>query len=90
MDAARLDPASTSGDRLLLQGVVDCCFLAPDGTWTVVDFKTDRVRGGALRERAEQYRPQLEAYSDALTRVLERPVGRRVLAFLHAGESVEL
>ena len=43
-----------------------------------------------LRLRAERYRPQLEAYSEALARVLERPVGRRILCFLHAGETVEL
>ena len=75
---------------MLLQGIVDCCFGGREGPLTVLDFKTDRVEGEALRARAERYRPQLEAYSDALSRVLERPVGRRILCFLHAGETVEL
>ena len=65
-------------------------FRSKDGPLTVLDFKTDRVKGEELRLRAERYRPQLEAYSGALSRVLERPVGRRVLCFLHAGETVEL
>ena len=69
---------------------MDCCFEQPDGSLAVVDFKTDRVSGEALRRRAEQYRPQLTAYSDALTRVLERPVTRRVLYFLHTGMAVEV
>ena len=41
-------------------------------------------------EKAEQYRPQLEAYSRALERVLERPVVRRELYFLRAGTSIAL
>ncbi len=79
------------GERsALLQGVVDCCFETEDGL-TVVDFKTDAVRGKEeVRERAERYRPQLEAYSWALEQVLERPVTRRVLYFLRCGEAVEL
>ena len=90
MDASEYDPAAVSGDSILLQGIVDCCFESADGTLTVVDFKTDRVNGGRLRERAEHYRPQLEAYSTALTRVLEKRVARKVLYFLFAGEAVEL
>lgn len=78
------------GDHVLLQGIVDCCYGGKDGPLTVLDFKTDRVKGEELRLRAERYRPQLEAYSKALSRVLERPVGRRILCFLRAGETVEL
>ena len=74
---------------MLLQGVVDCCFETGDGL-VVVDFKTDRVSGGETALRAEHYRPQLEAYSAALERVLEKPVVRRVLYFLTPGETVEL
>ena len=57
----------------------------------MVDFKTDRVfTPEEIRDRAERYRPQLEAYSLALSRVLERPVTRRVLYFLASGTAVEL
>jgi ATP-dependent helicase/nuclease subunit A len=89
VDAAAYDPAA-AGDSILLQGIVDCCFREPDGSMTVLDFKTDKVTGDGVRERAEHYRPQLEAYTAALTRVLERPVRRKVLYFLHTGEAVEL
>ena len=89
LDASEVDPEAAAGDRVLLQGVVDCCFAAADGL-TVVDFKTDRVSGEEVRRRAERYRPQIEAYSHALERVLERPVRRRVLYFLYPGETVEL
>ena len=56
-------------DSVLLQGVVDC-FFEEDGELVVVDFKTDHVLRAQLDERAEHYRPQLEAYSMALTRVM--------------------
>ena len=85
-----VDPAAAGEDRILLQGVVDCCFETSEGL-TVVDFKTDRVRTPEEQtQRAEGYRPQLEAYSLALERVLEKKVSRRVLYFLETGAAVEL
>jgi len=88
--AAEYEPAAAAGDSILLQGVVDCCFETENGI-TVVDFKTDRVHSGEeTAERAAHYRPQLEAYSRALERVLEKRVTRRVLYFLHSGETVDV
>ena len=45
---------------------------------------------GEERQRAEQYRIQLWAYSEALSRVLGEPVCRRVLYFFATGTEVEL
>ena len=57
----------------------------------MVDFKTDRVfTAEEVQDRAEVYRPQLEAYSLALTRVLEQPVVRRILYFLTPGTALDL
>ena len=76
-------------DSVLLQGVVDC-FFEEDGELVVVDFKTDHVSCAQLDERAEYYRPQLEAYSMALTRVMGKKVKEKVLYFFSAGEEVRL
>ena len=90
MDARDYDPAAAEGETILLLGVVDCCFETAEGL-TVVDFKTDHVFTTAeVRRRAEHYRPQLEAYSRALERVLEKTVTRRALYFLAAGETVDI
>ena len=90
MDARNYDMAASGEDSILLQGVVDCCFETEAGI-TVVDFKTDRVRTPEeVAERAAHYRPQLEAYSLALERVLEKKVVRRTLYFLAAGQAVDL
>jgi ATP-dependent helicase/nuclease subunit A len=58
---------------------------------TVVDFKTDHVRTGEeIAQRADHYRTQLEAYSRALERVLEKKVVRRALYFLTPGTTIEV
>ena len=43
-----------------------------------------------LEERAEHYRPQLEAYSMALSRVTGKRVKEKLLYFFSAGEEVRL
>lgn len=77
-----------AGEEVLLQGVVDCWFEEADGTVTVVDFKTDRVTEHTVEARAREYRPQLEAYSRALSQALGLPVGRCVLWFFALGRDV--
>ena len=72
-------------DSVLLQGVVDC-FFEEDGELVVVDFKTDRIGRTQIEERAEYYRPQLEAYSMALMRVMGKKVREKVLYFFSVGE----
>ena len=88
VDGGIYDP-SAAGEELLLQGVADCVFETERGL-TVVDFKTDRVTGEALTQRAETYRPQLAAYAAALEKVLEKPVTERILYFFAAGTEISL
>jgi len=88
MPAADYFPGG-EGEEILLQGVVDCCVVEPDGL-VILDFKTDRVSGEALKKRAAGYMPQLCAYAKAMARLLKKPVKRCVLAFLFPGEEVEI
>ena len=74
---------------MLLQGVADCVF-RKDGALTVVDFKTDRVTAEEAPARAEIYRGQLQAYSDALSRIMEMPVERRVMYLFRCGQEISL
>ena len=90
LDAAELLQDGPAGEDILLNGAIDLLLFEADGL-TVVDFKTDRVRSREeLARRAQHYRTQLETYSRALERVMEKPVTRSVLYFLHVGETVEL
>ena len=82
-------PEGEAGEEVLLQGVVDAWFDSGAGV-TVVDFKSDHIAPGSERDRGEAYRPQLEAYSRALSAILGRPVTRRVLGFFATDTAVEL
>jgi ATP-dependent helicase/nuclease subunit A len=72
-------------------GVMDVLYQGPAG-WTVVEFKTDDVRGRARLEKLlaeEDYVPQVARYQSAAERLLGvRP--RPVLCFLDYGGEVEL
>jgi ATP-dependent helicase/nuclease subunit A len=78
-----------SGEQVLLQGVVDAAILEDDGL-TVIDFKTDRVSGDGVTQRAEQYRGQLLTYQKALEKIFKKPVKKMVLYFLLPGKEVIL
>lgn len=56
--------ARAAGEKILVQGVIDCFFANADGSYTVVDFKTDRVRDAATL--IERHRSQLEFYAYAV------------------------
>ena len=87
-DATLYDP-QVAGEELMLQGVLDCAFETPEGL-VVVDFKTDRVTAEQQAQRAEGYRPQLEAYALALGQVLEKEVSEKLLYFFHTNSTVKL
>jgi ATP-dependent exoDNAse (exonuclease V) beta subunit len=63
------------GKREVLNGTFDRVVVARDGKGKavaaeVVDFKTDRLDGEKERtERTEYYRPQLEAYAEAVSKL---------------------
>ena len=89
LPASLYDPEPEPEDELILQGVVDCAFRTEQGM-DIVDFKPDRILLQEAAQRAELYRPQLTAYSQALSRVLETPVAERVLYFFGPGCQVTL
>ena len=77
------------GDKILLQGVVDCAVLENDGI-TVVDFKTDRVTESTLETTTNAYRFQVLAYCDALTRIYGLPVKASYLYFFKLKRLVKI
>lgn len=70
------------GEQVLLQGVVDCALLEEDGI-TVIDFKTDYVTEETLPAVVARYRPQVEVYGEALSRIYEQPIKGKYLYFFH-------
>lgn len=68
-------------DYVLVRGIVDGILPVADGI-DIVDFKTDVVAPEAVAERARRYRPQMELYARAVSRLWRRPVRTCHLVFL--------
>ena len=81
--------AASHTPDVLLQGVVDC-FWREEGGLCVLDFKTDSVSADGAAARAETYRPQIEAYADALQRIYGEPVKEKILYFFRCGKAISL
>jgi len=88
VDANRYYPDVT-GEQILLQGVVDCALVEPDGI-VVVDFKTDYVTKDTIGEIRDRYEMQVQAYSEALEKIFERPILGSYLYLFRLGEFVKM
>ncbi len=80
---------SLEGDKVLLQGVVDCAILEEDGI-TVIDFKSDRVTAENLGQKNEQYAQQVNAYALALNKIFKLPVKEKWLYYFAMDAGVQL
>jgi ATP-dependent helicase/nuclease subunit A len=78
-----------AGEQILLQGVVDCALVEDDGI-TVVDFKTDYVTEEGLSNLVERYRPQVDTYGDALSRIFQQPIKAKFLYLFHLDRLVAI
>jgi len=73
-----------SDGQLILQGVLDSCFLE-DGAWVLVDYKTD---WGDPQELLARYSGQMRWYMRALRDITLQPVKEAWLYLLRRGEAV--
>ena len=79
---------------VLVQGVMDCVFTTGAGELVLLDYKTDRLRGGVnaseetVADFVESHRDQLYYYSLALERILGRAPDRVLLYPLCIGRPV--
>jgi ATP-dependent helicase/nuclease subunit A len=78
-------PLSVVLDGVLIDGTIDLLYETSDGALVVVDYKTDRVSGKALADRAASYHRQGQTYADAIARATGRAVSR--VCFVFAGGS---
>ncbi len=74
-------------ETLLLQGIIDCCFIE-GGKWVLIDYKTDYVPKGRAKEVAMSHAKQLRLYKSALEELTGIPVKECWIHLLSTGESV--
>ncbi len=73
---------TAADETVLLQGVLDACFLEGGG-WTIVDYKTDRVRPGEdAKQAAARHAQQLRLYATALEALTGQPVREMFVVLL--------
>ena len=73
---------------VLLQGVIDACFLE-DGGWVLLDYKTDRVEGDP-NMYAQKHQKQVALYAAALEKLTGLPVRERHIVLLGANTEVRV
>ena len=79
------DGSTDPMDQIMVRGRLD--LVVPIGDeFVIVDYKTDRVSGEELEQRAEIYRGQLELYTEAIQRITGKKVAKTLLVFLHPRE----
>ncbi len=76
--------AAEISDGIEVEGSIDLMIQNEDGSMTIVDYKTDRIQGELLDERAKGYEPQLAGYVLILEK-LGMSVRDAILVFANGG-----
>ena len=85
IDASEIYPQDQSGEKILVQGIIDVYFGESDGL-VVLDYKTDKVRNAG--ELKEKYHAQLDYYARALTQLTGKPVKEKIIYSFTLGEEI--
>ena len=87
VDASEIYPGNRSGEKILVQGIIDVYFEEPDGL-VVLDYKTDKVRKAL--ELTEKYHAQLDYYAQALTQLTGKPVKEKIIYSFTLEEEIKV
>ncbi|MCM1026999.1 MAG: helicase-exonuclease AddAB subunit AddA [Roseburia sp.] len=83
ISASRLGEQFPAEENVLIQGIIDVFFEEEDGL-VLLDYKTDAV--SSMQELWNRYETQLDYYSEALTKLMGRPVKEKILYSFRLGE----
>lgn len=76
-----------SSKEVLLQGVLDCMY-CKDGQWTILDYKTDRLKNE--EEFLERYELQLALYAVAAEQQWNIKIDRLLIYSFHLNRIIEI
>ena len=74
---------TTRADGTVLEGYVDLIYREDDGTLVIVDYKTDAIPTQAINSRVAYYKPQIDAYREAVDAATGASCSAKLL-FLHS------
>jgi len=75
-------------EAMLIQGVIDCLFIEPDGV-VLIDYKTDALKGMAPEVYAQRYDIQIGLYARAVSDIWRLPVKELYLYFFDGPSLVD-
>lgn len=87
VDAKEIYPEGTSGEVILIQGIIDVYF-EEDGELVVLDYKTDQVQ--RAKDLKEKYHAQLEYYAEALELLLGKRVKEKIIYSFTLKEEIKI
>lgn len=81
------------GSTVLVQGVIDCFFVMPDGSIKLVDYKTDRLDTSAgidtaVKVLVDEYKNQLTYYARAIKKLCGKDVGSASIYAFDIGREI--
>jgi len=83
------DSCDSNEDKILLQGVVDCYFEEANKI-VLIDYKTDYISNGNIKEIKDKYSLQISYYARALELLTGLSVNERYIYLFATGELVEV
>ena len=85
------------GERIFVQGVIDCILVRENGEYSIIDYKTDRLSPEEKKDRekakkllSERHGLQLSYYAAAATEIFGRPPKSLLIYSLPLGDTVEI
>lgn len=86
LDSHLLDNTLPQGEKnILVQGVIDCLWQEADGSWVLVDYKSDRISPGQTHLILERYSGQMQLYRYAVEHILGQPVKEAYFYMVSSG-----
>ena len=83
--------------KILVQGVIDLCFVDADGQLILCDYKTDRLSSDALKDRnlakqflSDRHAVQLKYYAQAIEQLMGKYPDKIYIYSLAFGDAIEI
>jgi ATP-dependent helicase/nuclease subunit A len=81
--------ASTAGETILIQGVIDCLFEDEQGL-VLVDYKTDSLNGVSTEEMLSRYKVQIGLYSRAVEHIWKRTIAGKYIYYFDGARLIRM
>ncbi len=90
IDTIEYNETDADGEKMILQGVIDCFFTEFDGTTVLIDYKTDKIINDDVSAAVENYTLQLELYEKAIEQIAGLKVNEKYLYLFDINKAIKI